>query len=86
MPLITRFRGIDIIINWDDHAPPHFHAIYNGQEMTIEINNLNKRKGKMPRKQLNLILQWANLHIDELRENWELAKKNKQTNKIEPLK
>jgi hypothetical protein len=26
MPEISRFYGIIITINYDDHLPPHFHA------------------------------------------------------------
>lgn len=28
MPTISMFYGIIIQMYWDEHAPPHFHAIY----------------------------------------------------------
>ncbi|MBM3392831.1 MAG: DUF4160 domain-containing protein [Betaproteobacteria bacterium] len=32
MPTISSFYGILILMYWDDHAPPHFHARYGGEE------------------------------------------------------
>lgn len=37
MPVISRFFGIVIYIYWREHAPPHFHAKYQDQEITMEI-------------------------------------------------
>lgn len=39
----------------------------------------------MPRKQLNLIFKWLDLHKAELLENWELSLSRQQLNKINPL-
>ncbi len=32
MPEVSRFFGILIRMYFDDHQPPHFHAIYAGSE------------------------------------------------------
>ena len=40
MPEIARFYGIVIQIYVDDHAPPHFHALYGGSKAAIEIGTL----------------------------------------------
>ena len=37
MPEISRFFGIVIRIFFNAHAPPHFHAVYGGDEALIEI-------------------------------------------------
>ena len=37
MPEISRFYGIVITMNLDDHPPPHFHARYGRQEIFVEI-------------------------------------------------
>ena len=39
MPQISRFYGIIILMNYKDHLPPHFHAIYNEYEIIVNINN-----------------------------------------------
>ncbi len=37
MPVISRFFGIVVFMFWREHAPPHFHAKYQDQEITVEI-------------------------------------------------
>lgn len=37
MPVISRFFGIVIFMNFNGHHPPHFHARYQDQEVTVEI-------------------------------------------------
>ena len=37
MPEISRFYGILIYMYVDDHNPPHFHVIYEGEEAMIDI-------------------------------------------------
>ncbi len=37
MPTYFTFDGIKIDLYFDDHAPPHFHAIYAEYEELIEI-------------------------------------------------
>lgn len=85
MPTISTFRGIRIFINYNDHLPPHFHAIYAGEEVLIDINTIERLEGKMPNKQLKMLFGWAALHQEELLENWELASKGENTFNIEPL-
>ena len=70
---------------YDDHNPPHFHAEYNGYSALIEISKARVIKGNLPSRQLKLILAWCVLHQDELMQNWELAKDDKELNKINPL-
>jgi hypothetical protein len=35
MPEISRFFGIVIRMYFDDHNPPHIHAIYAGNEAQV---------------------------------------------------
>jgi len=71
---------------WNDHAPPHFHARYGECKCTIDIQKLAMMEGDMPRRALSLILDWAELHQQELLEDWDLCIKMQTPNKIEPLK
>lgn len=86
MPTICTFRGIKIFINWHEHRPPHFHAVYGGEEVTILINELEVFDGSIPHKQLKMVLGWAALHQDELLENWALAENMQELFQIDPLK
>ena len=36
-------------------------------------------------RQLKIVLAWAEIHKDELMQNWELAKDNLPLNKINPI-
>lgn len=86
MPTISMFRGIKIYINWAEHRPPHFHATYGGDEVSVLINELEVFDGTMPNKQLKMLLGWAALHQEELMENWVLAEKKQELFQIDPLK
>src|SRR5215471_4689333 len=75
MPEISRFLGIVIAMYFNDHNPPHFHAIYNDYDIEIEINNLTVLNGKLPARILGLVMEWAELHKEELMNNWDLIQK-----------
>jgi hypothetical protein len=85
MPTISTFYGIIIQMFWGDHAPPHFHALYGEFEVIINIKTLEIIKGKMPRRALALVLEWASIHRDELIKDWDLCVKNQSPKKIPPL-
>lgn len=38
MPRISQFYGITIAMYYDDHSPPHFHALYQGREAEVGID------------------------------------------------
>lgn len=71
---------------WDDHSPPHFHVQYGDAAAVVAIQSGVVMSGHLPRRQLKLVLAWAELHSDELMENWELARSNKQLRSIEGLR
>lgn len=85
MPEISLFYGIKITMYWDDHNPPHFHAEYGKYKAVFDIDEGVVIKGGLPKRQLKLVLAWADIHKDELMQNWELAKENKPLNRINPL-
>ena len=57
MPEISRFLGIVIIMYYNDHAPPHFHARYGGFEITVRIAD-ELVEGRFPRRALGHVLEW----------------------------
>ena len=85
MPEISRFFGIIIRMYYNDHQPPHFHAHYGEYQAELTIETLEILKGKLPRRALGLILEWAVLHRDELRADWERARNEETLEPIEPL-
>ena len=86
MPTISSFYGILIRMFYNDHDPPHFHALYGEFQATIAIDELRVLEGELPRRALDLVLDWAELHQDELRENWRLARAKNAPKRITPLR
>ena len=86
MPKISEFFGISIYIYYREHLPPHFHAIYGGDEASIEIDNLSLLSGRLTPRAMGLVMEWASLHQEDLRHVWEQAKSHEALDKIEPLK
>jgi hypothetical protein len=85
MPTISRFYGILIQMYFGDHVPPHFHALYAEFEALIDIQTLGVIRGSLPSRAMALVLEWAQLHREELRQDWELCVQNQQPMKILPL-
>ena len=85
MPTISSFFGILIRMFFNEHAPPHFHAEYGEYKAVINIQTLEVMEGKMSRRALELVLDWAELHQSELMEDWELCRKHVEPRLIEPL-
>ena len=44
---------------YKEHAPPHFHAKYGGQRAAFSINELNLIEGRLPKRVVSLVLEWA---------------------------
>ena len=85
MPEISRFLGIVIVMYYNDHSPPHFHARYGDSEIKVNIEDGEIISGEFPRRAQRLVLEWLELHRSELLEDWNLAQDRKPLNKIEPL-
>ncbi len=85
MPEISRFFGIIIVIYYNDHPPPHFHAKYGDETGVFSIADLRIIEGHLPKRAILLVLEWAFEHRDELMKDWELAMAKKPLHKIKPL-
>jgi hypothetical protein len=87
MPTISEFYGIRIWMYYDEscgHQLAHFHAKYNKYDVSISLDG-KVLAGYMPPKKMNLLNKWFNMHIKELRENWELMRNGEEFKTIEPL-
>ncbi len=85
MPEVSRFFGISIRMYYDDHNPPHFHALYAGNEAEVGIDSLEVLEGELSRRAIGMVLEWAAAHQQELIENWQLLLADQPPNRIEPL-
>jgi hypothetical protein len=85
MPEISRFYGLLILMNFKDHNPPHFHVWYGEFKAIVTIEN-GIVNGEMPQRALKMILEWLEIHREELLIDWSLAQRGEELFKIEPLK
>lgn len=69
---------------WREHRPPHFHAKYGDDEVTVEIETGNVN-GNMSKRALNLVQEWRELHKEDLTREWELVEQKKSLFPIRPL-
>ena len=72
-------------MNWSEHNPPHFHVEYGDNKAAVSIQDGALIAGYLLRRQAKLVLAWAEIHQDELMQNWELSRDNKPMNRINPL-
>jgi hypothetical protein len=85
MPYVSMFFGIIIRMFHNEHNPHHFHAEYQGQRRVFDFHG-NLTRGSIKSKTAKkLIKEWANLHHQELVENWEKAASGNLIDKIAPL-
>jgi hypothetical protein len=89
MPELSRFFGIIIRMYAEPFAPhhrPHFHAYYQEGTAVFGIEPVELISGALPLRQQRLVEAWAELHLDELKSDWELLKAGRRPRPIAPLR
>jgi hypothetical protein len=71
---------------FDDHGPPHFHARHAEGSAKVRIDTLEVIESSLGRRQLRFVLAWAELHQDELFENWRRVRAGETLQQVEPLR
>ncbi len=88
MPTIAQFHGISIFMYLEigqPHRLPHFHVYYGEYSASFAINPPALLEGALPRRQLRLVLAWAELYQEELQVNWERVQNGWAPNRIQGL-
>lgn len=88
MPEISRFYGIIIRMYWEADAPhhrPHFHAYYQGAVAIYGVDSVELMAGSLPRRQRRLVEAWAELHQQELMEDWQRLQAGQGPLPVQPL-
>ena len=89
MPELSRFYGIIIRMYWEAgarHNAPHFHAYYQENTAIFSIDPIELIEGLMPKRQTRLVEAWAELHQNELRNDWQRLQTGQRPLPIEPLR
>jgi hypothetical protein len=50
VPTVSRFFGIVIRMDFDDHAPSLFQAVYGSDEAIVGIETMDVLEGPLPRR------------------------------------
>jgi len=88
MPEISRFFGLIIRMYWEPNAPhsaAHFHVYYQGEAAVFSVETAELIAGSLPKRQLRLIMAWAELHREELMDDWRLVDSGCEPKRIKPL-
>ena len=88
MPELSRFFGIIIRMYMEagvQHHTPHFHAYYQDEVAVYGINPVNLISGSLPKRQQRLVEAWAELHQQELNEDWQRLQAGQVPQPIAPL-
>ena len=88
MPELARFFGIIIRMFPEPgtrHNRPHIHAYYQNEVAVYAIDAVELLAGALPQRQQRLVEAWAELHLDELQEDWARLQSGQIPFKIRPL-
>ena len=85
MPIISAFFGIVVRMYYDDHAPPHLHAEYQGHKAMLDLHGDVLRGDLRSKTALRLVREWIELHNGELNDDWQLAREGRDIRPIPPL-
>jgi len=85
MPEICRFFGIVIQMYFREHPVTHFHVRYGEWKAVVAIESASVLSGALPPRVVGLVAEWATLHRDELRDDWDRARQGLPLRKIAPL-
>jgi hypothetical protein len=89
MPEVSRFFGIVIRMFVEPETPhhrPHFHAYYQGASAVVAIDSIELVAGSFPQRQLRLVEAWAEIHREELLQDWRRLQLGQPPFPIEPLR
>jgi hypothetical protein len=89
LPEIARFYGLIIRMYAEPGVPhnrAHFHVYYQNHAAVYGIDRIELISGELPTREKRLCEAWAELHQDELAENWNRLQNGQLPIKIAPLR
>ena len=88
MPTISQFYGISIMMFYEDHEPPHFHARHARFKAKFALTDLSvlSSKGDLRGSDVGRIRSWGRDNQTALVENWFRCMRGERVRTIEGLK
>ena len=88
MPELSRFFGIIVRMFAEaggQHHVAHFHAYWQDQVAVLSIEPVEVIAGALPTRQRRLVEAWAELHQQELHDDWSRLQQGQAPVPIDPL-
>lgn len=88
MPELSRFFGIIVRMFAEaggQHHVAHFHAYWQDQVAVLSIEPVEVIAGSLPTRQRRLVEAWAELHQQELHDDWNRLQQGQTPVPIDPL-
>lgn len=70
MPTVAIVDGVKIEFYFDEHPPPHFHAVFAEMRAQVNIETLTLMKGELPPAKQRRVVAWARTRREELMAAW----------------
>jgi hypothetical protein len=70
MPTFAIVDGVKIQFYFDEHPPPHFHAVFAERVAQIQIDPTQVLRGSLPPAELATVLGWASKNRAGLMSAW----------------
>ena len=67
------------------HHLPHLHAYYQDAMAVYSLDPIELISGSLPLRQQRLVEAWAEMHREELMEDWRLLQQGRRPKAIAPL-
>lgn len=84
-PDISRFMGMFVSMIYSEGICPRFKVRYGRKKASFAIESLELLEGSLPKWAIKITTKWAELHRDELLQNWDRLRNGLRARKIEAL-
>jgi hypothetical protein len=85
VPEIARFLGIKIIMWFNDHGEPHFHARYGRHVAKFRVRDAALMDGNLPPRVTALVVEWTLINQGGLADAWNEVRQGRTPAKIKGL-
>lgn len=82
MPTVAIVDGVKIQFYFDEHPPPHFHAVFAEFVAQIQIDPPQSLRGSLPPSKLEAVTAFASAHREGLMRAWAAAPEGRKPEKV----
>lgn len=72
--LVAVTDGVKLLINLNEHAPPHFHVSYGNEKGLVTIADCHFMDGNLSDRTRNIVYGWWNPNKETLIQKWNASR------------